>query len=207
MSDNADRVEVFAGIQRRCRYIAKQKMAVVLKTTQPGSMLVSQHVASQYLRFNNEPEFISKAVLAWLAQSNINMALSEPCSATIWMRVRSHPDCRATQDAAIPRCRALNETKRIQQSQPAKRVIRPLRQHSAIAMPSRPQRIDFVGEGDIVALERRLIVTLSRIPDAKSREPSQTGANVSDVKYRLACRAHRGTYRGTDLPRRSARNA
>jgi len=36
MSNTAERVEVFAGIQRRRRYTAEQKMAVVQEATQPG---------------------------------------------------------------------------------------------------------------------------------------------------------------------------
>jgi transposase len=36
MSNNAERVEVFAGIQRRRRYTAEQKMAVVQEASQPG---------------------------------------------------------------------------------------------------------------------------------------------------------------------------
>jgi transposase len=36
MSTSADRVEVFAGIQRRRRYTAEQKMAFVQEASQPG---------------------------------------------------------------------------------------------------------------------------------------------------------------------------
>jgi transposase len=36
MSNNADRVEVFAGIQRRRRYSVDQKMAVLQEAAQPG---------------------------------------------------------------------------------------------------------------------------------------------------------------------------
>jgi transposase len=36
MSSNADRVEVFAGIQRRRRYSAHQKLAVLQEAAQPG---------------------------------------------------------------------------------------------------------------------------------------------------------------------------
>ena len=36
MSNSAERVEVFAGIQRRRRYTAEQKMAVVQEANQPG---------------------------------------------------------------------------------------------------------------------------------------------------------------------------
>ena len=36
MSNNADRVEVFAGIQRRRRYTAEQKMAFVQESAQSG---------------------------------------------------------------------------------------------------------------------------------------------------------------------------
>ena len=40
--------------------------------------LVSQHGAPKYLRSDNGPEFVSKAVLKWLAQSNIDTALIDP---------------------------------------------------------------------------------------------------------------------------------
>jgi transposase len=36
MSNSPDRVEVFAGIQRRRRYTAEQKLAVVQESAQPG---------------------------------------------------------------------------------------------------------------------------------------------------------------------------
>jgi transposase len=36
MSNNAERIEVFAGIQRRRRYTAEQKMAFVQEASQPG---------------------------------------------------------------------------------------------------------------------------------------------------------------------------
>jgi transposase len=36
MSSNADRVEVFAGIQRRRRYTVDQKLAVLEEAAQPG---------------------------------------------------------------------------------------------------------------------------------------------------------------------------
>jgi transposase len=36
MSNNAERVEVFAGIQRRRRYTVEQKMAFVQEASQPG---------------------------------------------------------------------------------------------------------------------------------------------------------------------------
>jgi len=36
MSNSAERVEVFAGIQRRRRYTAEQKMALVQEASQPG---------------------------------------------------------------------------------------------------------------------------------------------------------------------------
>jgi transposase len=36
MSNNADRVEVFAGIQRRRRYSVDQKLAVLREATEPG---------------------------------------------------------------------------------------------------------------------------------------------------------------------------
>lgn len=42
------------------------------------SKLVSQHGAPRYLRSDNGPEFVSKAVLTWLLQSNIDTALSDP---------------------------------------------------------------------------------------------------------------------------------
>ncbi len=40
--------------------------------------LVSQHGAPKYLRSDNGPEFVSKAVLKWLVQSNIDTALIDP---------------------------------------------------------------------------------------------------------------------------------
>jgi putative transposase len=40
--------------------------------------LVSQHGAPKYLRSDNGPEFVSKAVLKWLMQSNIDTALIDP---------------------------------------------------------------------------------------------------------------------------------
>jgi len=40
--------------------------------------LVSQHGAPKYLRSDNGPEFVSKAVLRWLLQSNIDTALIDP---------------------------------------------------------------------------------------------------------------------------------
>ena len=42
------------------------------------SRLVSQHGAPRYLRSDNGPEFVSKVVLQWLLQSNINTALIDP---------------------------------------------------------------------------------------------------------------------------------
>jgi len=41
--------------------------------------LVSEHGAPKYLRSDNEPEFVSNAVLKWLLQSNIGTALIDPC--------------------------------------------------------------------------------------------------------------------------------
>jgi putative transposase len=40
--------------------------------------LVSTHGAPKYLRSDNGPEFVSKAVLKWLLQSNIDTALIDP---------------------------------------------------------------------------------------------------------------------------------
>jgi putative transposase len=40
--------------------------------------LVSEHGAPKYLRSDNGPEFVSKAVLKWLLQSNIGTALIDP---------------------------------------------------------------------------------------------------------------------------------
>jgi transposase len=54
MSMNADRVEVFAGIQRRRRYTAEQKMAVVQEAMQPGmtiSYVARRHGISPSLIF------------------------------------------------------------------------------------------------------------------------------------------------------------
>jgi transposase len=54
MSTNADRVEVFAGIQRRRRYTAEQKMAFVQEAMQPGmtiSYVARRHGISASLIF------------------------------------------------------------------------------------------------------------------------------------------------------------
>jgi transposase-like protein len=54
MSTNADRVEVFAGIQRRRRYTAEQKMAFVQEAMQPGmtiSYVARRHGISPSLIF------------------------------------------------------------------------------------------------------------------------------------------------------------
>ena len=42
------------------------------------SQLVSQHGAPRHLRSDNGPEFVSKAVLKWLAASNIDTAHIDP---------------------------------------------------------------------------------------------------------------------------------
>jgi transposase InsO family protein len=42
------------------------------------SKLVSVHGAPKYLRSDNGPEFVSRAVLKWLAQTNINSAYIDP---------------------------------------------------------------------------------------------------------------------------------
>lgn len=42
------------------------------------SRLVSLHGAPKYLRSDNGPEFVSRAVLCWLAQSNIDTACIDP---------------------------------------------------------------------------------------------------------------------------------
>lgn len=42
------------------------------------SRLVSLHGAPKYLRSDNGPEFVSRAVLRWLAQSNIDTACIDP---------------------------------------------------------------------------------------------------------------------------------
>jgi putative transposase len=42
------------------------------------SQLVSVHGAPKYLRSDNGPEFVSRAVLRWLSQSNIETACSDP---------------------------------------------------------------------------------------------------------------------------------
>lgn len=42
------------------------------------SKLVSVHGAPKYLRSDNGPEFVSRAVLRWLAQANIDTACSDP---------------------------------------------------------------------------------------------------------------------------------
>lgn len=42
------------------------------------SKLISVHGTPKYLRSDNGPEFVSRAVLRWLAQSNIETACSDP---------------------------------------------------------------------------------------------------------------------------------
>jgi putative transposase len=42
------------------------------------SQLISVHGAPQYLRSDNGPEFVSKAILKWLSTANIDTALSDP---------------------------------------------------------------------------------------------------------------------------------
>jgi putative transposase len=42
------------------------------------SQLISVHGAPRYLRSDNGPEFVSKAVLKWLGTANIDTALSDP---------------------------------------------------------------------------------------------------------------------------------
>src|SRR5471030_3413751 len=54
MSTNADRVEIFAGIQRRRRYTAEQKMSVVQEAMAPGmtiSYVARRHGISPSLIF------------------------------------------------------------------------------------------------------------------------------------------------------------
>ena len=40
--------------------------------------LVSQHGAPRYLRSDNGPEFVGRAILAWLCEANINTAAIDP---------------------------------------------------------------------------------------------------------------------------------
>jgi putative transposase len=42
------------------------------------SKLVSVHGAPRYLRSDNGPEFVSKAILRWLTQANIDTAFIDP---------------------------------------------------------------------------------------------------------------------------------
>jgi putative transposase len=42
------------------------------------SQLASLHGAPRYLRSNNGPEFVSRAILKWAAQNGMDMALSDP---------------------------------------------------------------------------------------------------------------------------------
>uniref|UniRef100_UPI001FC8E2D5 integrase core domain-containing protein n=1 Tax=Burkholderia gladioli TaxID=28095 RepID=UPI001FC8E2D5 len=42
------------------------------------SQLVSPHGAPRYLRSNNGPEFVSRAILKWAAQNGMDMVLSDP---------------------------------------------------------------------------------------------------------------------------------
>lgn len=44
------------------------------------SQLISVHGAPQYLRSDNGPEFVSRAILSWLAAANIDTALIDPGS-------------------------------------------------------------------------------------------------------------------------------
>ncbi len=41
-------------------------------------MLVSQRGAPRFLRSDNGPEFVSKAILGWIVESNIEVALIDP---------------------------------------------------------------------------------------------------------------------------------
>jgi len=42
------------------------------------SQLVSVHGAPRYLRSDNGPEFVSRAILKWAAQNSMEMALNDP---------------------------------------------------------------------------------------------------------------------------------
>ncbi|VWD65411.1 transposase B [Burkholderia contaminans] len=42
------------------------------------SQLISLHGAPRYLRSDNGPEFVSRAILKWAAQNGMDMALSDP---------------------------------------------------------------------------------------------------------------------------------
>ena len=42
------------------------------------SQLVSVHGAPRYLRSDNGPEFVSRAILKWVAHNNMDMPLSDP---------------------------------------------------------------------------------------------------------------------------------
>jgi putative transposase len=42
------------------------------------TQLISEHSAPRYLRSNNSPEFVSRAILEWLAQAHIETALTDP---------------------------------------------------------------------------------------------------------------------------------
>jgi putative transposase len=42
------------------------------------SQLISLHGAPRYLRSDNGPEFVSRAILEWAAQNGRDMALSDP---------------------------------------------------------------------------------------------------------------------------------
>ncbi len=42
------------------------------------SKLVSVHGAPKYLRSDNGPEFVSKAILKWLSEANIDTAYIDP---------------------------------------------------------------------------------------------------------------------------------
>jgi putative transposase len=77
------------GLQLKCLTVIDEHTRESLAIDVAGSIrsgrlievltkLVSQHGAPKYLRSDNGPEFVSKAVLKWLLQSNINTALIDP---------------------------------------------------------------------------------------------------------------------------------
>jgi transposase InsO family protein len=80
------------------------------------SQLVSLHGAPRYLRSDNGPEFVSRAILKWAAQNGMDMALSDPgkpwqngadesfngkfrdeCLSLEWFRTRTEAPCKDLQ--------------------------------------------------------------------------------------------------------------
>jgi hypothetical protein len=71
-----------------------------LRVIEVLSKLVSTHGAPRYLRSGNGPEFVSRAILRWLAEANIDTAHIDPgkpwqnCSMRIFASIRFLNHCR-----------------------------------------------------------------------------------------------------------------